>query len=239
MKLIFIRHGDPDYERDTLTEKGWKEAALLAERVAKWEVKEFYISPLGRAQDTASVSLNKIGQKGTTLDWLKEFFVLIQDPETGKKRIPWDFIPSWWTRQETLYDRDFWAREPHLMTGAVEIEQKRVSKEMDQLLAEHGYLRTERYYKVETGNTDTLVFFCHMGVELLILSHLLGIAAPVLWHGLFVAPTSVTVLCTEERKQGEAYFRCKCIGDVSHLYLGKEAPSDSGFFQEVYQEQIY
>lgn len=239
MKLIFIRHGDPDYERDTLTEKGWKEAALLAERVAKWEVKEFYISPLGRAQDTASVSLNKIGQKGTTLDWLKEFFVLIQDPETDKKRIPWDFIPSWWTRQETLYDRDFWAREPHLMTGAVETEQKRVSKEMDQLLAEHGYLRTERYYKVEAGNTDTLVFFCHMGVELLILSHLLGIAAPVLWHGLFVAPTSVTVLCTEERKQGEAYFRCKCIGDISHLYLGKETPSDSGFFQEVYQEQIH
>ncbi len=26
MKLIFIRHGDPDYEHDTLTEKGIREA---------------------------------------------------------------------------------------------------------------------------------------------------------------------------------------------------------------------
>ena len=30
MRLIFIRHGEPDYERDTLTEKGMKEAACLA-----------------------------------------------------------------------------------------------------------------------------------------------------------------------------------------------------------------
>ena len=30
MRLLFIRHGDPDYEHDTLTEKGRREAALLA-----------------------------------------------------------------------------------------------------------------------------------------------------------------------------------------------------------------
>ena len=28
MKLLFIRHGDPDYEIDSLTEKGWKEALI-------------------------------------------------------------------------------------------------------------------------------------------------------------------------------------------------------------------
>ena len=31
MRLLIIRHGDPDYEKDCLTEKGKKEAALLAE----------------------------------------------------------------------------------------------------------------------------------------------------------------------------------------------------------------
>ncbi len=44
MRIIFIRHGDPDYKNDTLTEKGWREAKLLAERVCKWPVKEFYCS---------------------------------------------------------------------------------------------------------------------------------------------------------------------------------------------------
>ena len=54
MKIIVARHGEPDYENDTLTDKGWKEARLLADRISKWEVTDFYCSPLGRAQDTAS-----------------------------------------------------------------------------------------------------------------------------------------------------------------------------------------
>ena len=29
MKIIFIRHGEPNYEIDSLTEKGWREACLL------------------------------------------------------------------------------------------------------------------------------------------------------------------------------------------------------------------
>ena len=47
MRLIFIRHGDPDYVHDTLTEKGKREAELLAQRVKNWDVSKFYVSPLG------------------------------------------------------------------------------------------------------------------------------------------------------------------------------------------------
>lgn len=45
MRLIFIRHGDPDYVHDTLTEKGKREAELLAQRVKNWDVSKFYVSP--------------------------------------------------------------------------------------------------------------------------------------------------------------------------------------------------
>ena len=38
MRLIFIRHGDPDYKNDGLTEKGMREAELIAKRVASWNV---------------------------------------------------------------------------------------------------------------------------------------------------------------------------------------------------------
>ena len=65
MRLIIIRHGDPDYEKDSLTEKGWKEAELLAERIAKLNVKDFYVSPLGRAKDTASLTLKKMNRTAT------------------------------------------------------------------------------------------------------------------------------------------------------------------------------
>ena len=43
MRLIIIRHGDPDYSIDSLTEKGWREAEQLAERIAKLDVKAFYV----------------------------------------------------------------------------------------------------------------------------------------------------------------------------------------------------
>ena len=49
MRLIIVRHGDPDYEHDTLTAQGHREAQLAAERLSRLEIAAFYVSPLGRA----------------------------------------------------------------------------------------------------------------------------------------------------------------------------------------------
>ena len=35
MRLMIVRHGEPNYELDTLTERGWLEAASAAGRLAK------------------------------------------------------------------------------------------------------------------------------------------------------------------------------------------------------------
>ena len=50
MRILIIRHGDPDYENDTLTEKGWREAGLLAERMKNEKIDRILISSLGRAR---------------------------------------------------------------------------------------------------------------------------------------------------------------------------------------------
>ena len=83
MRLMIIRHGDPDYERDSLTEKGWREAAFLADRIARLDVKEFYVSPLGRARDTASLTLEKMGRTATVCPWLREFAPQIMRPDVA------------------------------------------------------------------------------------------------------------------------------------------------------------
>ena len=67
MKLIFIRHGEPNYEIDSLTEKGWREAELLSKRTVKWNVTDFYCSPLGRAKDTDSFTLKNAGREAEIL----------------------------------------------------------------------------------------------------------------------------------------------------------------------------
>ena len=72
MRILFIRHGDPDYVNDTLTEKGRREAEALALRAGDLRMGTCFVSPLGRAQDTAAYSLKKLGCSAETLDWLRE-----------------------------------------------------------------------------------------------------------------------------------------------------------------------
>ena len=218
-----IRHGDPDYEHDTLTPKGEREAELLADRIAGLDVREYYCSPLGRARKTASYTLERAGRTAVTCEWLREFdTVPVKDPETAKPRLAWDQLPAMWTNIREFYDKDAWMNVPMMsaegMSGAV----SHVTGSFDAVLAQHGYTRHGNYYLADRPNTDTLVFFCHFGVSCVLAGHLLGISPMVLWHGAIALPTSVTTLCTEERREGIASFRMSGFGDISHLYAGGE-----------------
>ena len=233
MKLYFIRHADPDYSIDSLTAKGWHEAELLADRIARLGgIRDIYCSPLGRAQDTARVCLEPLGRTVITKDWLREFPAVMQMPD-GRYRMPWDFVPGWWTKQPDLYDKDSWFRGPTMSRGGnVEEWYLRVTRGLDEILEGYGYRRDGNFYRTDAGNADTIVFFCHLGVMFVMLSHLLSIATPVLWQNCFVAPSSVTLVSTEEVIPGEVAFRMKYFGDISHLYAAGEEPSGSGFFAE-------
>ena len=74
MTIYIIRHAEPDYARDSLTEKGWREAALLSHRLAKIPDASYYVSPLGRARDTASLTLKAVGKTAEVLPWLPDRF---------------------------------------------------------------------------------------------------------------------------------------------------------------------
>lgn len=238
MELLIVRHGDPDYENDTLTEQGWKEAALLSERLAKLNVSKFYTSPLGRARDTASCTLKKMGKTATEIPWMEEFFrAQIDRPDRDHKSIAWDWLPQDWTKEEAYYHPENWLSTPVMKNSTIEEEYRRVTEGLDRLLADHGYVREGRTYRVEKPNHDIVVCFCHFGVECVMLSHLLGISPMPLWHGFVAAPTSVTSVCTEERREGIASFRTRAFGDISHLYAAGEEPSFAARFCEVHSDE--
>ena len=73
MNIYIIRHAEPDYEHDSLTEKGWREAELLSHRLSKIRNAFYYTSPLGRARDTASLTLRAVGHEAEVLPWLREY----------------------------------------------------------------------------------------------------------------------------------------------------------------------
>lgn len=235
MRILIIRHGDPDYEHDTLTETGWLEAAQLAERIAKMDIKAFYVSPLGRAKDTASVTLKKMNRTATECPWLREFAPTIMRPDVTERRsISWDWLPQDWTRDERYYQRELWKTTEIMREGKVDEEYDMVVTHFDKLLAEHGYRREGDNYLVERPNRDTIAFFCHFGVECVLLSHLMNISPMILWHHTCAAPTAVTGLYSEERRKGIAAFRMNFFGDVSHLYAADMSPSFSARFCETY-----
>ena len=40
MRIVFVRHGEPDYERDCLTEKGKLQAKAAAKRLVRENIQE-------------------------------------------------------------------------------------------------------------------------------------------------------------------------------------------------------
>lgn len=235
MKLLIIRHADPDYSIDSLTEKGWKEAEYLSQKLTKLDIKAFYVSPLGRAKDTASCTLKKLGRTAVEKTWLREFQVQIRRPDRPERdSIPWDWLPQDWTKEEKYYCYDKWMDTKIMQDGNIKEAYDWVTAEFDKLLKEHGYAREEHYYRVEQANEDMLVFFCHFGVECVLLSHLLNVSPMVLWHGMCAAPSSVTTVVTEERRKGIASFRMSSFGDISHLYANEEPPAFAARFCECF-----
>lgn len=236
MRLLFIRHGDPDYEHDSLTPTGRREAALLAERIAPMDVAEYYVSTMGRARDTARPTLERAGRTAVECDWLREFSVRVLRPDRGGARseVPWDWLPQDWAREPILLSREHWHEHPVFAEADLKSAYDKVIGEFEKVLAAHGYVRDGLCYRVERAGSETLAFFCHFGVSCVLLSRLMNVSPMVLWHGLAMAPSSVTTVYTEERRPGVASFRAAAVGDVSHLYAHGQEPSFSARFCEVY-----
>ena len=268
MRLIFIRHGDPDYEHDNLTEKGKREVALLTERVCSWKnITQFYQSPLGRAKATAAPSLKALGRDAVTCDWLREFDYkarMTKDypdkSRIGKEVMCWDLLPEYYTSYKKFFDKDCWTDTKFMKSGKIKKYYKQVCNGIDGILSEYGYTRNQKNFydvakpvpnhnwsepiagyhlksvKDDYPDETTLVFFCHLGVMFSIIAHLTGLSPLQLWQGFFVAPTSITVLNSEERLEGQAWFRVERLGDTNHLTNGREPISSSGYFSDVLNE---
>ena len=238
MRILIIRHGDPDYEHDTLTEKGRREAQLLADRYAKEKIDYFYSSPLGRARHTCDYVAKAHGKQDKVVvkDWLQEFGKYHVLPTGEEKHIFWDLLPEFWTKIDAMYDHEKWKEQDFYVTSGLTARYNEVVNSLDELLKQHGYVRNGRLYETKQGNHDTIAFFCHGGLEIVLLSHLCNISPMPLAHHFGALTSSVTTLYTEERRKGKAVFRCASFGDTGHLYAGGEAPSFAARFCEVYED---
>lgn len=237
MEIVFIRHGDPNYELDALTEKGILEAKALIPRVEKMNADYYYVSPLGRARQTAQIAMERIDKEAEVKDWLKEFPTVVEhicEPNPGPQC--WDWMPSDWAKEPSFYDIDRFYDHPVMKKGHVKEIYKDVLNYFDALLRKHGYAKNGKTFDVLKANHDTLCFFCHFGIECVLLSYLINVSPMILWHGFVASTSSVTIVNTEERQKGIASFRISHFGDTSHLDASGLEPSFSARFCECYSD---
>ena len=287
MRLLFVRHGDPDYKNDCLNEIGVREARALAALGPQIGWGTCFVSPLGRAQETAAIVLgravpgahgvaaavgctdlsmrdtgsNALGADASgagllkTLDWLQEFPAqvdpgaaeLLQDAFCFKKnadgspknRVVWDMYPAYYHEHPAYSDYNEWRTTPVALHSDAVSVYDRIIRSFDEFLAERGYVREGRHYRVERENTETISFFCHFGVSCVLLSRLWNVSPFVPLQSLCMPTSSVTELYTEERQKGIAHFRTTRIGDTTHLTMAGLKPErlpHSALFAEVYSD---
>ena len=235
MRILLIRHAEPDYTVDSLTPKGRVEAELLSRRMVKYDVRDFYVSPLGRAKGTAAYILEKLGREAETLPWLREFRGSYPDPETGERRVvAWDVKPRIWTAFPGVTQIDTWCDTPAFAGGDVKEIWQETTAGVDELLGRYGYVKDGPVWKCENNGGFTIALFCHFGISMAILGYLTDVSPMVLWQHTMCLPSSLTEVVTEERIKGEVIFRMTKLGDLTHLEASGEVRSTAGLFPEVY-----
>jgi probable phosphoglycerate mutase len=216
MKLYLIRHADPDYANDTITDAGHLEAKALARFLQSAGVDRLYCSPVNRAVHTMRYTAELLGMEPVIEPWTRELDWPKQQAD-GRMVAPWD-VPgesvraSWpfadagaaW-QQRAPY-RDFMPLFESLQANS------------DAFLKRHGYVREGGRYRIEARNREAIAVFCHLGFGLTWLSHLLGLPFPLVWSSFWLAPSSVTTVLFEERSETWAVPRCLGLGSVTHLH---------------------
>lgn len=263
MRIIFIRHGEPDYSIDSLTENGKKEVEALVARTSKWNVDQFYVSPLGRAQETAAPTLRALGQEAITIPWLREFDVRVTDPITDELHCAWDLMPQTYAVDPVMYDPMEWVHSAFYSQYPEVAERWQTIREgLDAILEEYGYIRNGAWYDFvdPTGHVNpagledlmlhgthtyevrdadderTIVMFCHFGVICVMLGYLLGISPAILWHASCIPTTGVTIVNAEKRLDNVAHWRMQSYGDTRHLQEAGLPVSGYAAFSPLFQE---
>lgn len=209
MRLYIIRHADPDYEYDTLTPAGHREAAALAERLEAEGIDRIFCSPLGRARRTMQYTAERLHCEAEIQDWLRELSGLTFE------YADWGRLAAW-----NIPGEAFQQHQARIAFAGLNIdEQMTVLREnSDQFLRALGYDRVGGRYRCVQPYTGRVAVFCHNGFGLSWLAHLLQLPLFAVWTSFWLAPSSVTTVLFEHRSPSWAVPRCLNLGDTAHLY---------------------
>ncbi len=219
MLLFIIRHGDPIYNPDSLTEKGHAQARALVRRFSVHGLDRIYASPMIRAQQTAAPTAEALGLPVAIEEWTSESLAWKDlapvNPETGRAK--WYFRRDPGTVKPEDYDKD--PEDESIRRGLA-----RIRAASDEFLARHGYVREGHLYRIERANEERIAVFCHEGFGLTWLSHLLGVSPMHFWATHSITHSGVMAIRFKNYPSGYTCPDVLCHSDMSHILCDGELP---------------
>lgn len=234
MLLFYVRHGDPIYEPDSLTELGHRQAEALVKRMKEAKPDKIYASSSTRAILTAEPTAKALGKEIEILDWCHENHAweeLTVDLSENRKTWLWSHKETellFNSREVRLLDRE-WYRHPGLERYEKGI--KRIQDETDRFLLSLGYRHDYEKcrYIPERPNEDRIALFAHEGFGAAFLSCLLDIPYPMYSTHFRMSHSGMTVI--EFPKSDFVVPHVLQMSNDSHLFAGNIATN--------YQNYVY
>ncbi|MBP5492159.1 MAG: histidine phosphatase family protein [Clostridiales bacterium] len=218
MRIIIVRHGDPNYERDCLTDLGRKQAEAAAVRLMDEGIEKIYSSCLGRAKETAEVFSEMSGIRPIyVLDFMREIRFGYGEAlyESGN---PWDEADKTATEGKDLLD-PAWRELPFFKENAATQDVDLVCRETDNWMRELGYEREGHYYRcVKTDEQEhTVALFCHGGSGTAMLSRIFNLPFPYLCGIIRMPHTAITIIRMEKSKDSKIMPVLELACDARHI----------------------
>ena len=221
MRIIFVRHGEPDYAHDCLTEEGRRQAAAAARRLAGEGISEVFSSPCGRALETAEYTAGALGLPVNVLDFMREI-------SWGGAHIPWAGHP--WTLGDHMLAEGFdframdWREHPYFKGNRATGDYGYVAERFDGFLAGRGYRREGRRFLCAGGTGSTIALFSHGGSGACALAHTLGLPFPYVASVLPYDFTSIIILDFPAIEGEYVFPRMELFNDCAHIRRGPGWP---------------
>ncbi len=220
MLLYIVRHGDPIYETDSLTERGKLQAEAVGKRMLDSKIDRIFSSPMGRAKETADPACRLLGLEKHIEDWTHEIGDERKTPYPDGKMKSISLLQNTTFRENGNIDLPF--ERAYECTGINETKMKEAASFIEEhgkeFLERLGYKEENGVYRILRNNDERVALFCHAAFARTWISILLHIPLHIMWSSLDYTHTGVTVIEFKNNKNGITAPKCLCYSDLSHLY---------------------
>ena len=226
MRIVFVRHGHPDYKNDCLTEVGHKHAEAAAERLKDEPFARIFSSTCGRAVETAQHIASRHNLPVESFDFIREIKWWSLDGEPLEQNgHPWFVVNDMVSNGEDIRSEN-WMNEPRFSNNGVKFLVQNIGNQFDKLLCELGFVREGDYYRVTRKNSETVAMVSHGGASSAVLAHLFNLSFPFLCGCLRPNFTAITVV-TMGGEEGDLITpRFEIANDARHI---KDIPLETVF----------